>query len=112
MSNKKFKALSHIERMFDNSHRVCAKFPLHVDQRTEIYTELDEKTKRVVKKLRLKTAKLDKMKDYKVSDFSIENLSAIGAIGTLNDTQYTHSYHSTIDGITSAAENIVNNSKN
>lgn len=104
---KTYKAISFEDRMHNPKYKVDAKYKLIHDKSIEIYTELDEKTNRVVKKSRSVVSKFDKCKRYKVSDFTMENLTAIGAVGKLVETKYTMSEHAIVDSLSNTAANIV-----
>lgn len=103
---KQFRALSHIERL----HNPACSTPCVV-QIEDHYTitstyEKDEKTNRVVKKLVKKIDNPDPYKHLKVSDFSLENLQASGAIDNVAPCSLSHDTHSTLFALENSAKNI------
>lgn len=107
MSTKKqFRALSHFERL--NNPDCSTPCVVQIVDHYTVSSEYvkDEKTNRVVKKLVTRIDNPDPFKHLKVSDFSLENLQASGAIDNVVPCSLSHDTHSTISTLENSAKNI------
>lgn len=106
---KKFKCVSHIERMENDClHKKC-KSDL-VESFTTTVTETAVVNDRVCNLS--KTKVLDPrefMNQYKVTDFTIENLQASGAIANLKEVQLDGYSVNYIDGVTAKLDELDKN---
>lgn len=110
MKKKDFKCVSHIERMADDSLQV--KVPVMENKCDEYYVsedEVDLRTNRIVKTLKLKKViSSENFKNYKVSDFCLENLQASGAIANLKNCKLEGSTIASIDSAVAGLEALDN----
>lgn len=106
-----FKCLSHVERMKNPKvHTAIVKdlCPTTVD----VYVEekfVDDNGRICVKNVRKSIDPREKFEKYKVSDFTIENLTAAGAVSNLKVCSLNDDYAAAVDkavGVFNAIENI------
>lgn len=105
-TKKQFRALSHFERLHNPSCSTpCV---VQIEDHYNVTSEYvkDEKTNRVVKKLVTRIDNPDPFKHLKVSDFSLENLQASGAIDNVAPCSLSHDTHSTLSALENSAKNI------
>lgn len=108
---KIYKSISHIERLENPSFR-----PDPAVQPSEHYTfgieqVVDKFTNRVVKKIVKKLDNPDPHKHLKVSDFSLENLQASGAIDNIKPCTLAHDNHTIVSTLETSAHNIIDSNK-
>lgn len=106
------KPISHYERLHNPAyiHKCNYKVEKHViHQRVQ---ELDEQTQRVKTTVKYATREDDDLKQYKVSDFYLENLQLSGAIDNLKNLTLQRDSFSQSAHLTNVANQIVNSSNN
>lgn len=105
--SKPIKAISWIERVKSALHvyipNILRPAPTRVLCSSQV---LDEKIGRLVKKTQFSPFS-NKLSKYKVSDFSIENLQAVGVLDSMKSVTLTASQFSKINSVEKAMENIV-----
>lgn len=79
MSKVKYMSTSYIDRMSDESFRIKEKVKCKPTFQLSKVSEYDERLKRVVKRSKFVPVDHKKLSHFKVSDFSMSNLLAIGA---------------------------------
>lgn len=96
---KKFKCVSHVERLNDGTFRKGCKSDL-VESSTFSVTETVVVDGRVCNVTKQKTVDpREFVNKFKVSDFTIENLQASGAIASLKEVQLDGYTIDTVDGV-------------
>ena len=100
----KQKPISHFERTHMSSD-CCVECSTKPTIRQVRVQSLDEKTNRIRTKIVMKTIdRAEEMRPYKVSDFCLENLTAVGA--QLNPTHLSASPHRAITDMQRTLSNI------
>lgn len=116
MSTKKdtsveYKCVRHIERLKNPKFKVKSNFIPEEHYNFSVENVVDDTTNRVVKKMVKKLDNTDPHKHLKVSDFSLENLQASGAISHILPCSLVHDNHTIVNSLTKSAENIINSSE-
>lgn len=106
MATKKYNAIGHIDRINNPIHRVVFKVPRSKRQQLTKSKIYDEKIGRVVSKTTFADVDTSSLSKYKVSDFSIENLEAIDALGNLSRVSMTSDNLSTVDYLSKQLSNL------
>lgn len=99
MVNNKYKCLSHIERMNDDRIKPdCSMKPFECYEFVNTQV-INEKTGRVCSQIIKRLVEKNRYKAFKVSDFSMENLQAIGADKNLKTLSISPDSHSAITSV-------------